>query len=446
MPFLNRRRFIELGTTATAAALAGCWRTNQTPSYTEWIPATAGSTLTGYIDLTVSAKTSKIDPVLPLILPSSDDTTSAQFTPNLSGLDEIDDPLLKLPLKTGGQVIATSALSLVVSGLGYLIDLQTPSEGVTELLIANQTTIGTGEIDVARADKSLRNGREGAFGEINHETVSETGEFTIYEPSTDVDAAVALSDSGVIVADTRSKVRTAIETWRGNRNRAVDDNDTYEWLSNTVGSGDLLVGWDGPVQLADYYWESEDPSLVTDIVTQQVDVFSSLTFAPESRKIRTDLALQSDDVERMSRAQLKAQFGMSKKQGSLSINGNRLSVTTTLSEDDLDVDVVQSAETTAEPTVQSSNNQPEKISEAIPDNAIEFSHRAEQDLVRVNFVKEFDADKVTIRALESGSETSTTTPRSVSYLTVYAASGGDEVVVTATIDGVSGEIAREDVP
>jgi hypothetical protein len=55
-----------------------------------------------------------------------------------------------------------------------------------------------------------------------------------------------------------------------------------------------------------------------------------------------------------------------------------------------------------------------------------------------------DADEVTVRAVEADSETSTTTPGAVSSLTVYVASGGDEVVVTATVEGVTGAVAREE--
>jgi len=445
MPSLDRRRFIELGTTATAAAFAGCWGTSQSPTYTDWIPAAGESTLTAYLDLTVSRRTSKIDPVMPMFLPSSDDTSPSQFTPDLPAADEVDEPLLALPLRTGGALIAVSGLSLVVAGLGYLIDLEAPADGVTELFLANGTTIGTGEIDVARADDALRRGREGAFGDIAHEVVDEAGEFTIYEPTSDADAAVALSDAAVVVSDARSNVRTAIETWRGDRSRAVDDDETFEWVSNTAGSGDLLVGWVGPVELADYYWGSENPDPATDVVTQQASVLSSLTFAPESKEVRTDLALQSDDVPALSQSQLETQFELSGDRSSITIDGDRVSATTTFTEDDLDIDFVQPTETPTPTPVQSGADVPEEVANAVPDGAFEFTYKEAQGTVRVDFVKEVTADEVTVRAVETESETSTETPAVVSYLTVYVASGGDEVVVTATVDGVTGEVAREDV-
>lgn len=86
---------------------------------------------------------------------------------------------------------------------------------------------------------------------------------------------------------------------------------------------------------------------MTDVVTQQADVLSSLTFAPEGRKTEADLALRSTDVGRMSQDQFEAQFETSGERDSISIDGNRLSATATFTEADLDVDFV-------EPTTRSS--------------------------------------------------------------------------------------------
>jgi hypothetical protein len=148
----------------------------------------------------------------------------------------------------------------------------------------------------------------------------------------------------------------------------------------------------------------------------------------------------------MSQDQVESEFAMSGKRSSITIDGIRLSVMTALTDDSVDIDFVQSTEPTPEPTAQIGRDLPEEGADAVPDDAFEFSYREDQGVVRVNFVKAVDADEVTVRAVEADSEASTTTPGVVSSLTVYVASSGGEVAVTATVDGVSGEVAREEIP
>jgi hypothetical protein len=70
----------------------------------------------------------------------------------------------------------------------------------------------------------------------------------------------------------------------------------------------------------------------------------------------------------------------------------------------------------------------------------------DQNAARVQFVSDVVADSVTVEAVQSGDSTSTSTPGSVSYLEVGLDSGGDEVVVSATVDGESRVVHRERFP
>ncbi|MFD1588190.1 hypothetical protein ACFR9U_14505 [Halorientalis brevis] len=446
MPPCNRRRFLTLGTTTVATALAGCWGTTDSLTYADWIPATDGSILTAYLDLTISQKSSQIDPLLPLFLPSKDSSSATGVAPDFSALNQIDEPLLRLPLQTGGQLIGVSGLSLTASGLSYLVDPTQPTEGVTELFRVNDTVVGTGTIDVSKADESLRAGREDFLGEMKYDVVSEGGNYTIYQPTLDVTGAVAVSESAVLVSDSQRKVQTVIETWQGTHDRAVEENDTVKWLFDTIRSGDMVVGWLGPVHLQDFYWERMDAEPATEIVSQKDDVLSSVTFSPEGRRITAELALQDDGIASLTERQLQTKLGISGTETEMAIDGTRLSATTSYTDDDLDIEYFERTEPTPETTETPQKSPSEAAADAIPDNAFEFSHDEDKGTVRVTFAKKFDADKVTVKAVESDSEASTTTPDPVSYLNVYLAPDGDEVVVTVTVDGETFEVARKVFP
>jgi hypothetical protein len=131
---------------------------------------------------------------------------------------------------------------------------------------------------------------------------------------------------------------------------------------------------------------------------------------------------------------------------SISIDGDRLSAEATYQEDVVNVDFVERQTPTQTPTIPDGEDVPQKVAEAVPENAFSFSYKEDKGIVRVNFDKEVEADKVTVRAVNSDSETSSTTPEALTYLTVYLGSGSDEVVVIVTVDGSSGEVARKQFP
>jgi hypothetical protein len=443
---LNRRRFLALAATSTATALAGCSGSRSDPSYAEWIPASDGRILTAYLDLTLTEKTSNIDPILPLVVPPTDEPEPGELVPDLSSLDRIEDPLLRFPLQTGGRIAGLSTLSLAFAGLGDLIDLENPTRGVTELFVANDTVIGTGDIDVSNADEALRSGTSGPFGENEFEVVGEGDGYTHYEPTADISGAVAVGESAVLVADTGAAVRTAIDAKNGSHGRAVEENDVFDWLFDTAGTGDVAVGWIGPIQLGEFYWGSQDPTLPTDIVSRQDSVAASVTFSPGSGEATAEFALRRDGLARARVDRMEGQLGTSSDDTSLSVENDRMSATGTYAEDALAIDFVESRETTPTTTVPRGEDVPPEVADAVPGNAFEFVYKEDVNRVKVNFLKEFEADSVTVRATESEFETSSSTPGPITYLTVSVAPEGDEVVVIVTVDGESGVVAREEVP
>lgn len=76
----------------------------------------------------------------------------------------------------------------------------------------------------------------------------------------------------------------------------------------------------------------------------------------------------------------------------------------------------------------------------------DVTFNAEEDNARVHFVDSPVADSVSVEAKNEFSGTSTDTPDPVSYLTVYLDPEGDAVLVSATLDGESRPVHREQYP
>jgi len=442
MPPLTRRRLLALGG-AAGAALAGCAGTATDDPYTDWLPA-RDTFVTASIDLTLSERRSHVDPYLPLVLPGEGGESGESLVPDLGRLDRIEDPLLRFPLQTGGRILGLSMLSLSVAGLGYLVDPERPARGVTELFLAGDVLVGTGDVDVARADQALRSGSPGPFGENLFTPVGETGSVAYYELSgTDVRAAVAVSEDAVLVGDTRARVEAVVAAKAGDGDRATDENATADWLFDTAGGGDVQVGWLGPVDLGRFAWDESADGVAPDAVPTSAAVFGSARFAPDDGTVTADFALEGGGDA--APPALAEQLGSATDGSSVTVRGDRVTASATYAGDAVDLDFV-TAEPTPGTTVPRGTALPGPVAEAVPSGAFSFEHDPEAGSVRVNFEKSFAADRVLVRTLESGWESSTSTPGPTSYLTVYAASGGDTVEVVVTVDGESGVVASETVP
>lgn len=443
MPSVDRRQFLGLGATATAVAIAGCGSATARPAYADWVPHTGEGVLAAAIDFDVARESAAIDPLLPLFLPSADASAPGDLVPDLSALDRIDEPLLRLPLQTGGRVIGVAGLSLGIAGLGYLVDPATPDAGVTRLVRAHDATVGTGDIDVGRAAEALRAGRSDVLGGLTFEVSREADPYTVYEPTQDVEGVVALSESAVVMANTPDGVRRVIDTAEGAADAAVDSSDTFDWLIDAAGAGDMVVGWLGPIDLDGYYWGNVAADPATAVATQRRDVMASVSFDPAAGEVGAALAVQG--VADPSRDRLGADLGVTGTPGSLTVDGERLSASRTYAASELEVGFVEPATPTPTPAPGGATPPP-AVAEAASADDFAFTYKPDEGVVRVEFVGDVEADRVTVAAVGTESEVSTDQPGVITYLSVYVAPEGDTVVVTATVDGVTGEVAREEVP
>ena len=446
---LHRRRFLELGAAATTVALGGCLGFGDgEPPYTEWIPGRDGGVRVGYLDFSIASEAENGDELLPLILPAEATGGTRQVLTDVSGFDDIDDPLLTWPFEVGGRLVAGAFLSVAVSGLGYLVDPERPDRGIEELFMADTVAVGRGEIDLGEATETLRSGSEGVIGGVPFEETGTIADFTLYEPSGDgeLDGVTAINEQAVLVADTRDEIRRVVETTEGDRTRAIEDGTTFEWLVEAAGDGHIAGGWVGSVDLENVYFGDPAKRPVDDFLRPDDDVLGSVTFDADDSEVTADLAarrpLTDSAVE-----QFESRFGSSSAERSISIDDEQVTASGTYSEDVLDFELTRPDQTTtALPDASKPVDPPEAVAQAVPDNAFEFDYEAEQDRVRVGITADIDAEKVTFKAVKAGYEASTTTPRADMYMYVYVDPDGDTVTVTVTVDGTSGVVARREFP
>jgi len=449
MTTLHRRRFLELGAAATAVALGGCLGSSDgVPSYAEWIPATDGGVHVGYLDFSIATDAQSGDELLPLILPADATGGSREVLTEVSGLENVADPLLTWPLEVGGRLIGGAALGLAVSGLGYLVDPEQSDRGIEELFTSDSVAVGRGKIDLDRAEETLRSGSDGPIGDIPFEETGSVGEFTLYEPTDDetLDGVTAISESAVLVADTGEEIRRVVEAMQGERAREIEETETFEWLLETAGDGHVAGGWMGPVDLENVYFGNPADRPVDDLIRSEDDVLGSVTFDADNSEVTADLAVQRP-LDDATTGRFESRFGSESEDRSMTSEDGQVTASGTYSADVLDFEFTQpDRTTTAAPDASEPVDPPESVAAAVPDGAFEFTYETEQDRVRIEITENLDVEEVAYEAVESDYEASTTTPQADMYMYVYVDPDGDTVVVTVTVNGTSGIVARREFP
>jgi hypothetical protein len=382
------------------------------------------------------------------MFPSVRASDETEFRPAISGLDEIDDLCLAAPLEIGGRMMGGAVLSVAVTGLSYLVDPEQPTQGVRELFVADDVVVGRGDIDTEQAVARLTAGTESAFGDIPFERVGEEDDFTLYRSTVDDTVVVAaIREDAILVANTRDEIRTVIETERGDHERATERMDTFEWLVETAGTGQFVAGWLSPANLSEYYFGDVENRPGADLITQQDDFCASVSFSVEDSEITTDLALHDSGLDAEKRDRLDSRLGTASEKRDISFDGERVSVTGTYDTDVLDIEFTEPGDDgSGSGSDDIASEAPPEVEEAVPDGAFSFSYDEKRERVRVEFVEAFEAERVTIQSIEADSEFSSPDPSAINYAYVFVDPDGDEVVVTVTVDGESGPVARTEIP
>jgi len=433
----DRRGFL-CGLAALGAASAGCLSSgsDDTQSYTDWVPATDGGFSFAYLEVGVTEEIDDGSGLLPVLspLPSGGGERPVQIPDEL---DNIDDPLFSLPFETGGLFFFRAILNLRVTGLGGLME-RGEGETLSELFVLDDVVMGTGEFDTDELDSRLRD--TGEFS-LSYEFVEERNGHRYYEPSanseTDAPGTVAVSEDRVVLGKNREGIVPLLETVTGERERAVERLDGFDRLVDSDGDGDVVVGWYG---LADVERGSvgNEQSLPGGLGPDE-NVLSAARFAPESNEITVELTVQDDSLSADRRETLESTFGSDET--STSPEDGRFSATRAYGE-------IPFNPVGVDPTddLPSGDDLPPEIREAVPEGAIDIYQTSEGYRYRVEVVKPIQVDELRVRAIEADREATIPDATRGAGFTFRPDPDGDEIRVIVTVDGVSGIVATKSVP
>lgn len=441
---VDRRRFLELGTAGTAAAFAGCLGNDSLPGYTEWVPAADDGVVYAGVEMErLTADDGGQSFQFPFAFPDFGGGSQQQYEADFQGLEDPDDPLLALTTRTAGGLLAGAVIGIGRLGLGTLIDPDDPDDSVERVHAINGTGVVTGEIGAERVERRLESGGSDRPGDIRLEPVEETGGYRLYEAVPDGEQLWgAVGEGNVLAAQRRAELVRVIESYTGERDRAVETDGPFEWLADTAGDGYLTVGWSGADGITEFHFgDVTEP--VHDVFTAEQHLLASVAFSPADSEMTVDLGMQAPAAGQR-REQLASAFRGADGGFSSSLGEGELSVTATYDGDTIEFDAVDDEDGLEQ--LPEGEDLPAEVEAAVPDNAFEFSYNPDTESVRVEFVEEIDVDEVRLQAVESGYELSTTTPSAGMWVAVQIDPTGDEVVAVVTVDGKSGVVAREQFP
>ncbi|AFZ71917.1 hypothetical protein SAMN05443661_11551 [Natronobacterium gregoryi] len=131
--------------------------------------------------------------------------------------------------------------------LGRLLDDEDAFESTVEgLLRTTDAFVVSGEMQPEEIDEQLTAEPEIEFLR-QLERTDEIGEFDVYTPVEGDDVAVGVGTDAIVVADGEADTpETALETlvgaWEGDVERAIEESESFAWLLEAAGDGEVVVG------------------------------------------------------------------------------------------------------------------------------------------------------------------------------------------------------------
>jgi len=451
---LDRRAFLG-SLAAVAAAGAGCLSGGEErPAYAESLPPDLTVPFVS-VDMTVTEEPESGGPrLLPFLVPRPGNNGEPRRVrlPTDQLLDQ-EDPLLLFPLEVGSWFLFGGSVLFSLAGLGYLVDREQTAVA-DEVRVVGSVGIALGSFDTERADEQLR--ESGAATGASYERVEETDRFDHYEPATTgtdepdfvsngKPAAVAVSNDRVLVARSKTRLDSVIETVTGDRDSLGDTVSGFGRLLDRAGNGALVTGWHGPVA-ASITDDNPDSNPVRDaVVSTEADVVASVSFDPDEEALTARLATQNGPLSAGRQSEAVARLGAAGQDRSMTTGDGQLTVSGTYR--DIDYEQIRPGQ---HPTddLPSGDDLPAVIEEAVPDDAVEFVEPPDREgVVRVDITGDFEVDELRLVTVEAGRESTAefSSVRSISLYS-YPNPDGDEIRVIVTVDGVSGIIATAEYP
>ena len=215
-------------------------------------------------------------------------------------------------------------LDLARYRLGGLLDEGAFDTTVEDVIQTPETVVLAGDVQREEIDDQLTAEPELEFVRQLEQT-DEVGDYDVYTPLEGNEAAIGVGDDALVVVDEvddpTARLETAIEVSVGDDTRAVEASESLEWLVETAGDGDVVIGQYGDrVAAAD--------ALVDMTFAELEDaegVVSSFTIVDEETSSGEFAAIVDDPDE----AALESLLGASADEASVDVDGDRVTATGT---------------------------------------------------------------------------------------------------------------------
>lgn len=337
---LSRRRLLQVGGAGAIAATAGCLDlfddgAGDVPDYATYVPVSESDDGDGEEAFVVY-----------LDIEALNELEDQEEDGGGSGGDDFpDDPVLGFPIAGSFVLLLFAGFTLGFAGLGGLIDEEDDSfdSQVGEFMLAGNAVVMTGDIDTAEIGETLTSaGDEETFGP-SYEEVDEIGDYTVYaDPSNEGEDEMRYAvGSEEIFLGSEGELQQAIETANGERERAHEAFDEFEWLLSAAGHGTMVTGAyspDGDLSEGESGEESTDPEGEFEdfqAIESADGGLGSLTFDDDNREVNAEFALTFEELSEDTRSELEDSLGSLAEESSVEFDDNRVTAEATYSEEAL---------------------------------------------------------------------------------------------------------------
>jgi hypothetical protein len=457
---LDRRRFAQLCATVPLASVAGCLGTGADDGEPEdWFATRDDGFLAAYVTFDLRDEESSFDPIS-VLLPGDDDQNEPLRPSREIDVEDLEDPLVLLPVTVSGSIVGAFALSVAATGAWELVAPDSTSQSTStaeSLLVVNESIVVFGEFDLEEIDDALRESPGPTEFVREYERVGDLDGYRLYEvaedDASDRSGLVAVDSGALVVGPNRETLARVTETAAGERSGA-QDSESLARLTEPASDGDIFVAWHdpefrrtGPSQGS--LDDSAGETLSDLPISFEDGVAAALSVDPEDGTVEATTTVEGPEEVRRFAAE---ELGNEGTDRSVDVDAEAGRATTSATYEAEQLDLVFGDQERLDQEV---------IEERVPEETLEFSYEAPDAVAggtgrfgRVNIQIGTDIEAAKLRAIasEADEETSvrpfeeggTIPGGTVLYLPVEP--DGDEVVVELVVDGAVGEVTRETVP
>jgi hypothetical protein len=230
-----------------------------------------------------------------------------------------EDPMLLLPAEAT-RLAVTGSTVLDTLGLGPLVgDQESDLESeVDALLLVGGTFVALGTVAPGEISERLQQGTDqrAPFG-----PGEETGPYTVYETTGDRTTTVAVSSTDIVVANDRSSVERTLGAVQGERERATEAIEAFNWVLGEIDDPDVVFAGHGTSP------ESPEDDSSANALSDATSFVAAHTFSDDRLSAEVAAVYPSTEALEGATERLETAFGSDTQDTLFDFGTDRVSVT-----------------------------------------------------------------------------------------------------------------------